>query len=124
MSILKSSKEGVGKDNKFLGGYISKETVSYLSLFCLSIGVPRSIILREVLDEWANSMKKKHSEEELTSKVIEHSLKAWVKHPKRNMNIHSFCNRLKVELEKRNIESEVIHKIIKKVYEKNTEKGS
>lgn len=124
MSILKSSKEGVDKDNKFLGVYISKETMSYLSLFCLSIGVPRSIVLRDVLDEWADCTKKEHSEEELTLKVIDHSLKAWKIHPKRNMNIHSFCNRLKVELEKRNIESTIIHKIIKKVYEKNTEKGS
>lgn len=120
MVLLKSKKQDLKKDTGFIGASMPRETVSFLSLFCLATGVTKTSILQRLLYRWTKQQKENYSEKELIKRVVNRALDAWIVFPKKNANFATFKNCLEIEFKNRGIDKHVIDIILKDlVYEKN-----
>ena len=105
-------------EGKLAGVYIPSQVSSYLSLYVLANRMTKSIILRDLIDEWYRDKRVSCPEDDLISKIITNSVNSW-KIRKSMLNhladFDEFLSELAKELEKKGIVSYYIELILKKV---------
>ena len=106
MTILKRSSKRKRKDEKssFLGITIPKKLSDYLSLFSIAKGVTKSSIIKGLLIDWAYNMQEVYSENDLVHTIGIRSYTVWCNAGGKRANLHTFKNRLKLELKSKGLE--------------------
>jgi hypothetical protein len=112
MSILKSSSKSKDVDGKMVGVIFPKKLHSYFSLFALTKGLTKSIIVKQEMEKWLTTMP---SENVLLEELILKIKNEW-ELVKGNMSLSSFKRELKRELKQKGACEEHI-KIILKIYD-------
>jgi len=118
MPIFKVRSKGTTvREGKLVGAYIPLQVSSYLSLYVLANGISKSIILRDLVDEWYRDKRVSAPEDDLIEKVATGAINAWRASKTRvpNADFPSYQEVLTRELEKRGITSFYIEIILKKV---------
>lgn len=78
MAILQIKNDpSAERDEKLVGAMMPQQFVAYLSLYALSHGVPKSYVIREIFEDWYNTVRNQHSEDELISLVSKQVMCTW-----------------------------------------------
>jgi len=73
----KNNAQQVEKKTRFIGGYISKETMSYLSLYTLVKSDSKTTLLNKALSLFADILKKENSVRYLKEQLIHRIKNEW-----------------------------------------------
>lgn len=123
MTILKRSSKRKRKDEKssFLGITIPKKLSDYLSLFSIAKGVTKSSIIKGLLIDWNNIMQEDYSEDDLVHTIGIRAYTVWCNAGGKRANLHTFKNRLKLELKSKGLEhyTDAVIKIMEDEKSKN-----
>lgn len=113
MTILKKSSRFKRKRKTiFLGVQLPKDMSSYLSLYCLSTGESKSLIVKTLLSDWIKKEKIRYSEEILINKIALRAFEVWKNPEGRRPPFIVFKSELKRELERMKVSETIINKII------------
>lgn len=109
----------LAKENKyrrFIGGFVSDELMSYLSLYSLATDVPKSTIFVNVLKQWYDESKIDLTEEDLIDLLLKKAktIHKQEKH-KKTFNVNVFYANIRTQLNKKGVMKTSIDKIIKKL---------
>jgi hypothetical protein len=111
MSILKSSSKSKGIDGKMVGVIFPKELHSYFSLFALTKGLTKSIIVKQEMEKWLSNIP---PENDLLNEIIVKIKNEW-ELLKGNTSLSSFKRELKRELKQKGACEEHIKTILKNI---------
>jgi len=99
MTILKRKIKRVRKkEAQFMGFYISKNLSTYFSLYCLSIGMTKSHVLKSMILDWIERNKENLPREVIIQNLAHKAFNVWNNPKGRRMNFTTFTNELKTEL--------------------------
>jgi hypothetical protein len=99
MSILKKTTKEKVKDDHYIGIYIPKEMASYLSLYCLAIGVSKSSIVENLITKWVINTRKEKPTDKLLKDIAIKAFVLWENPNGKRTHFQTFKNQLKNELQ-------------------------
>lgn len=115
MAILTVRNKASTTLGKHVGVILSQQISSYLSLYALSKGVTKSMIVRDQMKEWYRSKRTINSTKDLITTIvvgIDHEWKLRNKSPYPILDIESFKKDLEIELLQKGISKEDIESIL------------
>jgi hypothetical protein len=105
MTILRRKVKRVRREEaQFLGVYIPKRMGSYFSLYCLSIGMTKSFVLKSMLLEWMDRTKATLPRDVIIKNVAHKAFEVWKNPEGRRKNFNSFKSELAIELKFKGLE--------------------
>jgi hypothetical protein len=108
MSVLKvSHKEENQEETKYVGAQLSRQVFDYLTLYALSQGITKTIVLRNTINSWFEGQSQ--TEQELVKVIIK---KARIQQ-RRWTSDKPFKIKLKADLERRGICNDYVEMILK-----------
>lgn len=110
MTLLKASSGRPGY--KLVGASLPLPMHNYLTLYTLSIGMSKTKVIKNLLEDWITIHKEKEPEEVLITKIIFRANAQWRKEKARKRSGKSFSQFI-IELE-----DELTHKGLSEVYVK------
>jgi hypothetical protein len=121
MSILKIKNKG-GDEMQFIGINVPILINKYLALYALSKEVSKSIVIRNILENWMIGQRSKDSIRSLIDKIVDKCVLLWhiekTVHP--NTTLSSYLEQLRIELIQKGIEGVHINQIINGVRDGET----
>jgi len=126
MSIfIKRSKGTTVMEGKLVGVHVSSQVNSYLSLFVLAHRMTKSIVLRDLIDEWYRENRISCTEDSLIEKVTTDAVNSWsARKTQSNADFQEYLSELENELGKKGIASYYVELILKKVKNEENKKSS
>jgi hypothetical protein len=114
MAVLRIRKE---KGYKLVAANIPNDIYSFMSLYTMARGMPRTAIFTQLMEKWVRQVKENTTEEELLQALIERIDKQWKLEKGLNSRLQftSFSDALVRELEDKGIKKEYIEKIIEAI---------
>jgi len=94
----------------FVGGYIPQKLSDYITLYCYALKTPKNLVIRSLVKEWVEKMKKEIGLDDLKIKLVQTICESWKN--VEGMSFDTFKMKLKVELKQRKLEPEVIEQIL------------
>lgn len=121
--ILKSKQSRNNKEDVRLVGFqVPIKTASFLSLYCLSEGVTKTVILLNLLNSWCKEQQRNITKEEMIRKIAERAIDTYNNGTKRT-NYPTFCRLLHMEFENKGLSKQDITEIFNIIkYEKDKKK--
>ena len=106
MPILKSEiRKKTENSANFVGYYIPAKLASYLTLYCLSVGVTKTTILKQLLSDWIDKMQEDLKLTDLISIIAKRAYKMWIEPTDKPMRFKDFKFNLRKELEQKGLEN-------------------
>jgi len=104
------------KGVKFIGAYLPQPLNSFLSMWCISMGVSKTTIIIEQLERWKETLQKSVPIPELEKMLAQKALKNYYNLSKKNkISISLFLIGLDAELLKKGVDETSITVILKSI---------
>ena len=105
MTILKRKvKRSRREDSQFIGMYMQKRVASYFSLYCLSIGMTKTHVLKSIIIDWMENMRVNLPREIIISNLAHKAFETWNNSEGKRCEFNTFINELKIELKFKGLE--------------------
>lgn len=105
----------------FVGGWIPQNLSNYITLYCYAKKVPKTSIVREQLKKWVREKQKTLNLEELELELVKTILNSF--HNMEGISFETFKVQLKYELKKRQLEPDMVGKLLKMVDDEKTKES-
>lgn len=116
MSILTTKTVKKVKDvtkEKFIGGFVPPELSNYFTLFCYANRIPKSVIIRKLLQDWKTMNIIDINQECLSNKLVAQIMETWEN--TEGYSFERFRINLKRELKHRQLDFDTVTQILKMV---------
>jgi len=113
--IFKIRNKKISIPGKLVGAYLTPQVSSYLSLYALSKGITKSIIVKDQMDEWYRNKEITNSVKKLIEVIADNAVYQWKLtnkslYPK--LDLELFQKNLEIELGNKGISNNYIHAIL------------
>lgn len=112
MSILNRKRKRHTKEDsglQLVGLLLPDQLASYLNIHCLAKGVSKTLVIRELIENWADEQLSQKSKDDLIKEVAHRAYESW-KYPKTTIkreNFNTFLKRVRIELKIKKLDSYV-----------------
>ena len=112
MTILKRKmKKTTQEEVQFMGVYVPKNMASYFSLYCLSIGMTKSHVLKSMIFDWIKSSHESLPKDLLIRNIAQKAFEVWNHPVGKKKNFNTFKSELGIELRYKGL-GDYVEKII------------
>ncbi len=126
MAILKVKSKGTSTaEGRLAGAYVPSQVSSYLSLYALAYSITKSMIVRELIEDWYRDKRGEMTEDVLIDKIVDIAWAEWKgkksKFP--SSNWHEYQINLSKQLDSKKILPYNIELILKKLQDEENQEA-